>query len=101
MGGSRQCAGPRAAGESSGIGGSALTPAFGSNRRKPRYEEDEPTASIWREDMAPVPSATQSAGARVQEAREKANEQYQKVYERRSKFMKEEMTGFVWLYLQK
>jgi hypothetical protein len=31
----------------------------------------------------------------------KVNEEYGKVYEKRSEFMKEEMTGFVWLYLQK
>jgi hypothetical protein len=34
-------------------------------------------------------------------AREKANQEYQKVYGQRSAFMHEEMTGFVWLYLQK
>lgn len=32
---------------------------------------------------------------------EKATKEYHRVYEERSKFMKEEMTGFVWLYLQK
>ena len=31
----------------------------------------------------------------------KAAEEYNKVYNRRSEFMHEEMTGFVWLYLQK
>ena len=35
------------------------------------------------------------------EDQEKAYEEYNKVYQRRSEFMKEEMTGFVWLYLQK
>ena len=34
-------------------------------------------------------------------ARAKAQEEYQKLYQRRSDFMREEMTGFVWLYLQK
>ncbi len=33
--------------------------------------------------------------------RAKAAEEYQKVYTRRSEFLREEMTGFVWLYLQK
>jgi hypothetical protein len=28
-------------------------------------------------------------------------QEYQKVYGQRSAFMREEMTGFVWLYLQK
>jgi hypothetical protein len=34
-------------------------------------------------------------------ARQKATDAYQKLYNRRSEFMHEEMTGFVWLYLQK
>lgn len=34
-------------------------------------------------------------------SREKASEEYNKVYSQRSAFMREEMTGFVWLYLQK
>ena len=34
-------------------------------------------------------------------ARKKATEEYHKVYRQRSAFMHEEMTGFVWLYLQK
>jgi hypothetical protein len=31
----------------------------------------------------------------------KASEEYSKLYQKRSEFMKEEMTGFVWLYVQK
>jgi hypothetical protein len=34
-------------------------------------------------------------------AKAKAREEYQKVYEKRSQFMKQEMTGFVWVYLRK
>jgi hypothetical protein len=34
-------------------------------------------------------------------AREKASGDYNKAYERRTEFMREERTGFVWLYLQK
>ncbi len=34
-------------------------------------------------------------------ARAKATEEYQKFYRRSSEFMREEMTGFVWVYLQK
>lgn len=34
-------------------------------------------------------------------SREKATEEYHKVYSQRFAFMHEEMTGFVWLYLQK
>jgi VCBS repeat protein len=38
---------------------------------------------------------------KAEEERKKAEEEYYKVYRKRSEFMKEEMTGFVWLYLQK
>jgi hypothetical protein len=38
---------------------------------------------------------------KAEEEQKKAYEEYNKVYQRRSEFMKEEMTGFVWLYLQK
>jgi FG-GAP-like repeat len=34
-------------------------------------------------------------------SQQKASEEYQKVYAQRSAFMREEMTGFVWVYLQK
>jgi len=33
--------------------------------------------------------------------RTKANEEFNKIYQQRTEFMKEERTGFVWLYLQK
>jgi hypothetical protein len=36
-----------------------------------------------------------------EKARAKASEEYNKVYNRRAEFMHEEMTGFVWVYLQK
>jgi hypothetical protein len=39
--------------------------------------------------------------AEKEEARKKAYEEFNKVYRKRSEFMQEEMTGFVWLYLQK
>jgi hypothetical protein len=50
--------------------------------------------------------AFQAAGqslnsARDQKSREKAIQEYQKLYNQRSSFMREERTGFVWLYLQK
>jgi hypothetical protein len=38
---------------------------------------------------------------KAEEEQKKANEEYYKVYRKRSEFMNEEMTGFVWLYLQK
>src|SRR6516165_363638 len=37
--------------------------------------------------------------AKDAKAREKATQEYQKVYGQRSEFMHEEMTGFVWVYL--
>ena len=39
--------------------------------------------------------------ARDADSRKKATEEYQRIYRQRSEFMHEEMTGFVWLYLQK
>jgi hypothetical protein len=39
--------------------------------------------------------------ARDDKSRQKASEEWQKVYNQRSAFMREEMTGFVWVYLQK
>jgi hypothetical protein len=51
--------------------------------------------------------AFQAAAAKLnqagndQKAQQKAADEYNKAYQRRSEFMHEEMTGFVWLYLQK
>jgi hypothetical protein len=39
--------------------------------------------------------------AQDDKSRQKANEEYQKLYKQRSAFVHEERTGFVWLYLQK
>lgn len=36
-----------------------------------------------------------------QAKRDKANKEFQKIYNQRSEFMKEDRTGFVWLYLRK
>lgn len=36
-----------------------------------------------------------------EKVRSEANRQFQALYSERSKFMKEDRTGFVWLYLQK
>jgi len=36
-----------------------------------------------------------------EKARKEAQQKFQKVYNERNKFMKEDRTGFVWLYLQK
>lgn len=46
-------------------------------------------------------SKTLSSDKASREEREKANQEFQKVYESRSQFMTEDRTGFVWLYLRK
>jgi FG-GAP-like repeat len=46
-------------------------------------------------------SAAVGAAGRDKKARAKANEENSNVYSQRTEFMHEEMTGFVWLYLQK
>jgi hypothetical protein len=53
----------------------------------------------WEKEFQAALGALNSA--RDAKSREKANAEYRRVYERRSAFMHEEMTGFVWLYLQK
>ena len=55
---------------------------------------------LGRRNLKKAMKAMEAAGE-DKEAREKANKEYHKVYEQRSEFMKEEMTGFVWLYLRK
>jgi hypothetical protein len=54
----------------------------------------------WQRASQAALSALNSA-AGDEKSREKANEEYRKVYNRRVEFMHEERTGFVWLYLQK
>jgi hypothetical protein len=53
----------------------------------------------WEKDF----QAAQKALNAVTDAKDraKANQEYGKVYGRRTQFMREERTGFVWLYLQK
>ena len=55
--------------------------------------------AAWEKDFQAALAALNSA--KDAKAREKATQEYQKVYGQRSAFMREEMTGFVWLYLQK
>jgi hypothetical protein len=53
----------------------------------------------WQKDFQ---AALNALNATTDEkARAKATEEYNTVYNRRSEFMREETTGFVWLYLQK
>lgn len=41
------------------------------------------------------------AREKLEKEMNKASEEYSKLYEKRAEFMKEEMTGFVWLYVRK
>jgi hypothetical protein len=52
--------------------------------------------AAWENDLRAALKALQSAGDR-----QKASAEYSRVYNQRTAFMREEMTGFVWLYLQK
>jgi FG-GAP-like repeat len=55
--------------------------------------------AAWQKDFQAAAAALNKT--RDAKDREKAMQEYQKVYGKRSAFMREEMTGFVWLYLQK
>jgi hypothetical protein len=52
----------------------------------------------WEKELQTALAALSAQGAK---SREKAHEEYRKLYGRRAEFMREEMTGFVWVYLQK
>jgi len=63
-------------------------------------EEFKTRQAKWQEEFQAANAALNKAGG-DEKTREKALEEYRKLYERRSEFMTEEMTGFVWLYLRK
>ena len=63
-------------------------------------EEFKKKFADWQDAFKAASSALSSAAGDAK-AQAKANEEYHKVYGRRAEFMHEEMTGFVWLYLQK
>jgi hypothetical protein len=63
-------------------------------------EEFKKKHAAWDKAYQAAEASMRSAGGDAK-ARQKANEEWQKVYNQRSSFMDEEMTGFVWLYLQK
>jgi hypothetical protein len=62
-------------------------------------EEFKKKYAAWEKEYQKALAAFSSA--KDDNSRKKANEEYNKVYQKRSAFMREEMTGFVWLYLQK
>ena len=63
-------------------------------------EEFKKKFADWRAAVQAAGAAVNSAGG-DEKAQEKAREEYNKVYSKREEFMHEDMTGFVWLYLQK
>lgn len=73
---------------------SLIAPAKGLS-----VEEFKKKFAAWQKSVEEV-SKVLSSNASEKE-REKANEEFRKIYEQRDEFMKEERTGFVWLYLRK
>jgi len=63
-------------------------------------EEFKKKFAAWQEAVQKASKELSSETAN-QEKRNKANQEFQKVYNSRNEFMKEDRTGFVWLYLQK
>ena len=60
--------------------------------------------SQWQGELQAAQAAmskTNSDKAIDDKTKAKARDEYQKVYNKRSEFRKQEMTGFVWVYLQK
>ncbi len=66
-------------------------------------EEMEKRYAKWQEEFKKVQAAFAATRGKDlnEEDQKKAFEKFDRVYRRRSEFMKEEMTGFVWLYLRK
>jgi hypothetical protein len=54
----------------------------------------------WQADVEAAGAALSKADS-DKEARAEASKEYSKVYQRRTEFMREDNTGFVWLYLRK
>jgi hypothetical protein len=63
-------------------------------------EEFKKKNAEWQKKLQELSKEMNSATA-DEAKRQKANQEFQKHYQKRSEFMKEEATGFVWLYVQK
>jgi hypothetical protein len=63
-------------------------------------EEFKKKFDAWQKDVAKATKEMSSTTA-DQAKRDKANEEFYKIYNKRTEFMNEERTGFVWLYLRK
>ena len=62
-------------------------------------EEMKKKQAAWQEAVTKL--SKEMSSEKDQTARIKANQEFQKIYQKRSEFMKEDSTGFVWVYLQK
>lgn len=60
--------------------------------------EFEKKSAAW---QAAIAAASKEMSAADEAKSNKARDEYQKLYQQREQFMKEDRTGFVWLYLQK
>jgi hypothetical protein len=71
-----------------------VSPAKGLSEEEfaKQYKAWEDAASNLRKELGNKPD---------EEKRKKYSQEFQKLYQKRTEIMKEEMTGFVWLYLQK
>jgi hypothetical protein len=63
-------------------------------------EELQEKIAAWQKAIEEASKALASQEA-SEEERNKANEEFMKLYQQRTEFMQEDRTGFVWLYLQK
>jgi hypothetical protein len=63
-------------------------------------EEFKEKFEAWQKAVEDAQKALISDAA-DEEARNKASQEFSKLYQKRSEFMQEERTGFVWLYVQK
>jgi hypothetical protein len=61
-------------------------------------EEFKTKYAAWEKEFQAAQAALNAA--RDAQSQQKANQEFQRVYAQRTAFMHEEMTGFVWLYLQ-
>jgi FG-GAP-like repeat len=75
-----------------------------SQTKREKSANGDKAAKDEKRDKAKDDKAEQAKAERAkdrEERLEKAREEYLKLYEQRNEFLKEEGTGFVWLYLQK
>ena len=63
-------------------------------------EEFKKKFADWQEKFQAASKAVQSATGDAKE-RQEANKRFYELYNKRSEFMNEDRTGFVWLYVQK